>query len=351
MDKKYFLGANSCEGFVSSFGESFDPNSGWKAYIIKGGPGTGKSSFMKYVAKKANEKGCETILCPCSSDPNSLDGVILPDKKTVIMDGTSPHTVDPRYPAVCEEILNFGQFWKTDSFAKGEEIIRVTDDNKRLHQTASGYMRAIGQIMNDNLKIASACTDKKKALRLSEGLCRKYIPKSRGKAFEWVRYLTSITPEGVVFLGADGVFTEDTVIIEDELGYGANLILNRIRDYCLKNGYEIITVRNGFMPSILTDGIVIPELNLSFLRESSYTKINLPLRRIHYRRFTNASVLSRSRERLKFNKKAISTLLSAAAETLKEAKAVHDVLEGYYISAMDFDELNKFASNFVEKIL
>lgn len=350
-DKKYFLGANSSEGFVSSFGDSFDPFSGWKAYIIKGGPGTGKSSFMKYIAKISKEKSCETILCPCSSDPNSLDGVIIPDKKTVIMDGTSPHTVDPKYPAVCEEILNFGEFWKKDRFNKNRnEIIAVTDKNKALHKTASRYMQAAGQLMRDNLKTASACTNRQKALSLAQNLCRKYIPKSGGKPYEWVRYLTSITPEGVVFLGNNANLTGNTVIIEDDFGFGSTLILNKIRDFALNGGYEIVTVKNGFLPSTLLDGIIIPKLDLSFLRESSLTPINSTERRIHARRFTETSSLAKSRERIKFNKKAIKQLLLSAAATLRNAKAVHDELEGYYIDAMDFKALSKFTEEFAQKL-
>ena len=351
MDKKYFLGTNSAEGFISSFGESYDPNSGWKAYIIKGGPGTGKSSFMKKIAKSAKEKGHEIILCPCSSDPDSLDALILPDKKTVIMDGTSPHTVDPKYPGVCEEILNFGEFWKTDALNQKDEIICVTDKNKQLHKIASSYMKAAGQLIHNNLKIAAVCTDQQKVLHVADNLCRKYIPKSCGTPFEWTRYLTSITPKGFVFLGENGGLTENNVIIEDKYSFSANLILNKIRDYALTNGYEIITVKNGFLPSVITDGVIIPKLNISFLTENQYTKINLPISRIHSRRFTEISVLSRNRERLKFNKKAIDLLLTSTADTLKEAKNIHDILEGYYISAMDFDKLNLFTEKFAEKIL
>ena len=38
---KYFLATNSCEGFYSEFDNSYLPDGEWRAYIIKGGPGTG----------------------------------------------------------------------------------------------------------------------------------------------------------------------------------------------------------------------------------------------------------------------------------------------------------------------
>ena len=122
---KYFLAANSCEGFVSEFSRCYDPNDNWHVYIIKGGPGTGKSSFMKYIAAKAEEKNIQCIYCPCSSDPDSLDAIIMQDKKVVILDGTAPHTLDPKYPAVCEEILNFGEFWETEKLNDKTEITKA----------------------------------------------------------------------------------------------------------------------------------------------------------------------------------------------------------------------------------
>ena len=66
MDKfniKYFLAANSCEGFISCFAESYSANDNWRVYIIKGGPGTGKSSFMRYLASVAEERKAEYELC------------------------------------------------------------------------------------------------------------------------------------------------------------------------------------------------------------------------------------------------------------------------------------------------
>lgn len=350
---KYFLAANSCEGFISGFANSYDPKNGWKAYIIKGGPGTGKSSFMKFIAVKAAETGLKCELCPCSSDPDSLDAVIIPEKKVVIMDGTAPHTVDPVYPAVCEEILNFGQFWKNESFKENSQaIIAVTDKNKALHRATARYLKAAGQFMLDNLKIASACTESDKTERFAKALCKKYIPKGSGNGYEWVRYLCGITPKGVVSYANTILNTCDkTVIIDDEFGSCANIIMNCVRDYALKNGYSIITIKNAFLPSVLTDHIIIPELSLAFVREYEFQHFNIDQRRIHARRFINAVQLKRSRERIKFNKKALRQLLLSAAAILAEAKSLHDDLEKYYINAMDFEALTTFAESFTKKLL
>ncbi len=352
LDIKYFLATNSCEGFISSFKDCYDAKDGWRAYIIKGGPGTGKSSFMKYIAVKAAEKNIKCELCPCSSDPDSLDAVILPEKKTVIMDGTAPHTVDPVYPAACEQILDFGSFWNSEKISqKNKDIISVTDKNKSLHRSASRYLKACGNLMLENYKTQKSFTDTAKVYDYALKLCRKNIPESKKSGKEWVRYLCGTTPKGVVSYTNTIIKTcKKIIIIKDEYGSVGNIIMNTVREKALENGYEIITVKNAFLPSVITDHIIIPELSLAFVRESEFQHFAVSYRRIRAERFIDTANLSKRRERMKFNKKAVRELLISAAAVLSEAKSVHDKLEKYYIDAMDFPALTEFATKFSEKI-
>lgn len=345
---KYFLGANSCEGFVSTFGSCYDPDGGWRAYIIKGGPGTGKSSFMKFLVTKAIDKNIKTELFPCSSDPHSLDAVIFPERKVVVMDGTAPHTVDPVFPGVCEQILNFGEYWNESAFeGKTDEILKLTKHNKALHKTVSRYMHAVGQLMTDSFKIAESCTDKLKTTAYAQSLSKKYIPKKKGKGKEWVRFLCGITPIGVVSYAETVISsTNNTVAIKDDTGSVSNIIMNTVREYALNNGYEIINIKNAFLPSLICDHIIIPELSLSFVREYGFQHFSTPVRRVHARRFMSLKQLNLSREKLRFNSKAVKHLLLSASAVLSEAKSVHDDLEKHYISAMDFNKLTQFANEF-----
>ena len=53
---KFFLASHSTAGFKSVFNYLYEPEDGWFCYILKGGPGTGKSTLMKSVAEKLYEK-------------------------------------------------------------------------------------------------------------------------------------------------------------------------------------------------------------------------------------------------------------------------------------------------------
>lgn len=94
-DIRYFLGANSPDGFYSLYDQMIDPVQARRIYILKGGPGCGKSTLMRRVAARAEELGQETEYIHCSGDPDSLDAVVLPGLGVAVADGTAPHGTAP----------------------------------------------------------------------------------------------------------------------------------------------------------------------------------------------------------------------------------------------------------------
>lgn len=95
MDLSYFLGANSCRGFYSLYDDMVNLPEIDRLYIIKGGAGCGKSTFMKTIAEAANNAGLTVERILCSGDPESLDGIYLPLLRIAYLDGTAPHAAVP----------------------------------------------------------------------------------------------------------------------------------------------------------------------------------------------------------------------------------------------------------------
>ena len=54
---RFFLGANSPGGFYSLYDQLIDPAQAEEIYILKGGPGCGKSSLMHRVAEAVEAHG------------------------------------------------------------------------------------------------------------------------------------------------------------------------------------------------------------------------------------------------------------------------------------------------------
>ena len=150
MEKKtdggtYFAAMNTGDGFKSYFSEIF--GSLKQLYIIKGGPGTGKSRFMKEVAYEAERQGFTVEKYLCSSDPTSLDGIIIPHLSLGIIDGTAPHTYEPFLTGAKDNIIDLGQFWDTKALQNEISVIKEISRRKaRLYGGIYAYLKAIQSI-------------------------------------------------------------------------------------------------------------------------------------------------------------------------------------------------------------
>ena len=91
----FFAGANSGEGFQNLFPRLVDLEHTYDFMILKGGPGVGKNTFMREIGRTMEQAGANVEYLWCSGDPDSLDGVLLPDIGCGVVDGTSPHAAAP----------------------------------------------------------------------------------------------------------------------------------------------------------------------------------------------------------------------------------------------------------------
>ena len=142
-----FAAANSYGGFISDFDEIFNPRCFERIFILKGGPGTGKSTLLKELYERFSKKvHCEAIYC--SSDPFSLDGIILgSNKKIALIDGTSPHLTDPYLPGAVELIVNLGEGFDLVKLREAaSDISNISKRKSEAYSKAYSYLRLAGEI-------------------------------------------------------------------------------------------------------------------------------------------------------------------------------------------------------------
>lgn len=168
--KNYFSGSNSGTGFFNRF-DGIVPE--WEAltryFMIKGGPGVGKSTLMKEVVKKALEQGEEVECFYCSGDPDSLDGVRLVERGIVFADATSPHAMDPKYPGAVEEIVSLGDFIVREKIVKYRDGIEMlTRENKRSYERAYAFLAAAAALETERYKEVAECINQKKLGSLAD---------------------------------------------------------------------------------------------------------------------------------------------------------------------------------------
>ena len=148
MEARYFGSANGYDGFYSLFSEIFNRKKLERTFILKGGPGTGKSTFMKRLAKMCKERGANVEYYYCSSDIDSLDGVIicLNGKKFAIIDGTAPHENDAVYVGAADEIVKLGDGIDYDWIRSyRDKITTLSDQKSAAYKSAYSYLRVAGE--------------------------------------------------------------------------------------------------------------------------------------------------------------------------------------------------------------
>lgn len=114
LETRYFLSALTGAGYYALHRQFLRPPERYFC-ILKGGPGCGKSTFLKRVATPGKPPGWPSSRLHCAGDPASLDGVYFPEKRSGFFDGTAPHTVEPALFGASGEYLDLGTFCRTEA--------------------------------------------------------------------------------------------------------------------------------------------------------------------------------------------------------------------------------------------
>lgn len=350
----FFMGASSPSGFCSLFSGLHYPEKGWRLYIIKGGPGTGKSTLMKKAAAEAEKRGLYFEKIFCSSDPSSLDAVIIPSLKISIADGTSPHVIEPQYPGVSEITLDLGQFRNDEKLNESrDKIIELTKENKAKHKKCTDFLFAAGSVDSDTASIILSALKIERLHKFAEKLSEvKLRAFSDSVPVTAKRFLSALTSEGyVVFRDTLSGICEDIYVLDDPYGHAAAVILKVLSIKAREQGIDSIICHCPMSPEYKVEHLIFPDLSLGFYTSNRYHPDDFGnAKHIDCKRFLNTDILSRHKNRIAFNNRSKDELLCEALNNLSKAKSVHDELEKYYINAMDFTSLAQFSDNFIQQI-
>lgn len=338
----YFLNVVSGGKFEVHSPHSYDPADGWKVYILKGAPGTGKSNIMKMLAAEGRRRNVKTELFPCCLDPNCLDGVAFPELKRIVLDGMSPHTVEPKYPGVCEQIISLGGLWSAKKLlGKEKRILELTDQHQYLTSKAIRFVTVAAGMKGEIHKIALEHTDVAAATRFGIRMASRMIPKTKNYGGEWTRFLSGLTPEGIVFYRSTIQKTcNDVVVISDDYGPAANVILSVVKDIALERGHTVISCPNFLLPEDNLEEVLLPELRLGFVTDNKLMQFDTDFRKIRAKRFYDSEGLGKNKNRISFLKKASNEMLGEGMALLEEAKLSYDELKAINSSLINIDANN-----------
>ena len=337
----FFLGANSGRGFQNLFQRFWEPTDHYDLIILKGGPGCGKSTLMKTIGEAMEARGETVEYFHCSGDPDSLDGVHIPRIRAAVVDGTAPHTLEPRYPMAADRCVNLGEFCDLAAVKESrEEIVQYTNACSQAYRRAYRAMSAASQMADSAAALAESGLDREKLMRRTAGIISREIRGRGSGSREEYRFLGSQTWKG-------GVWRFDSIAelcprvyqLQDSFGFAAPM-LEQIRIAAAERGYRTVVCLD---PEHMEHAqhLLIPELELAFITGRDDMPVSGPVyRRIRLDAMVNTEKGKSNKARLRFAGRMTRELLGEATDALGEAKAAHDILESLYAPHMDFDAIN-----------
>ena len=343
----HFAAVNSGEGFKSFYERVFGGKDITHRYIIKGGPGTGKSSFMRRVASSAEAHGYAVEYYRCSSDPDSLDGIVFDTRsgRVAMLDGTAPHSMDAVLPGVRDEIVNLGEFWDPEILAKHyNEIVSLDALKDSAYRKAYRYLSAAAEVEKINISLAEPFLLRDK-LESAVGRLLKNVP--NGKGFSLTPAIAdSVSMKGSVRFDSYERAAKKLYIVDDHYSMGAYFLSYVIEEAQKKN----CAVRVSYRPLLpeLPDAVMLTESGVCFVM-GVHSDIDFD-GRVNMKRFIDGEGLCAVKTEYRINKRLCEALTDSAIEALADAGRYHFKLEEIYVSSMDFSAEEKFAKSFCAKL-
>lgn len=345
----YFAASNSAGGFFSYYKECFDGERIGHVYAIKGGPGTGKSYFLRAVSDFGEERGWRSEKIYCSSDPDSLDGVLLfrDGEGLAFLDATAPHVYEPKTPGLREDIVNLGAFWDVKVLQNDADSIQKLQQKKsEAYRRAYRYLASVGEMTNVRDSLVYPFLKLKGVERFAEKLTRN-IPVGKQYSVQ-PALISSVGMKGETRFDTYFAKAEQIYCIDDCKGIAAHF-MRAIGACAMEKKQQIRISYDPILPERI-DGIFFAESKIAFVvcRDG---ECNYPHKTVRLRRFVRVSDMRPIRAEVGYAQRMMRAMLDGAIEELERVKEAHFELEKLYMKAMDFDAKENFTKSFCEAVL
>ena len=350
-----FPGGNTSRGFYSYYNYIIGQEEAERIFIIKGGPGVGKSTFMKKTAYEMVELGFDVEFMHCSSDNGSLDGIVVPKAGIAMIDGTAPHVVDPKNPGAVDEIIHLGDFWNEAGMRKNrEDIIKTNKEVGRLFARAYRYLKAASELYQDIAVINGWAVDEAKINKLSNELMDEMfadIPVASVTGNLRCLFASAITPDGLKNYLNTLLTTKEVISLKGFPGAGTERLLEKVKDAALERGYNVEAYYCALYPDKL-EHLIIPGMDISLTTENQYHSSDVYITgELDFTVSLDNKLLEEYSDTLEYNRSEFDELLGKALETIGKAKLMHDDMEKYYVPNMDFEAVQRCWESTMGRIL
>ena len=339
----YFAALNTGQGFISFFREIFDSIE--TVYVIKGGSGTGKSRFMREVAEAARGKGHAVEEFLCSSDPTSLDGIVINGLGVAVLDGTAPHIHEPTLIGAREHFVDLSAFLDGKYLkSKRYEISALCASKNRRYQQIYEYLGIIYALDRSIKRLALNAFESEK---LEKAVARSLLYTTKSVKYEKrVRIRSAVSSEGHIVLNSYARKAKKRFAISDLCGLGS-MYMKSLLDKSDKLGASVEVSYSPYDPES-PDAIFYPDTSVAFYlgSEGDYDE-----EIINMRRFVDDDRLRPFKPEIRSVNRLKNSVIERMNFDFCSAKRLHNSLEEIYSSAMDFDRKESFTKAFINEII
>ena len=315
---------------------------------------------MKAIAEHFINKGEAVDKFWCSSDPDSLDGILLRGRHIAFMDGTRPHIIDPQNPGAVDTILHLGDFWDTvnlkankDNIIKSNSIIKTWFECAYINLQAASVLRSlISGIYKDAVcrgelyKTVDKILENEltgESVTIAEGQCGKY-------------FASAITHKGNLSHMKSLISDyKKLYLLSAPVGFATENIMNLISESAVHRGLCIEQYYCPMDPAEGIEHVLIPEKGIGFLTLNDYHDMDCrecdgEVCNIELREFIDWNSIEKYFDVIENCESESNRLIDQAIVYLQREKQEHDVLEGYYVPNMNFEKIKNLTAEWIAKI-
>lgn len=249
-----------------------------------------------------------------------------------------------------DTIIHLGDCWRQEDIAPHKnDIIHYNRQISGYFASAYRYLAAAEQIYLDTA-ICSAPYVKplvqKTLCQLEETYIKPLAPAGSGEGFLRKLFLTAITPSGILCYVPS--FAGVTTCVLEGDGFVTGEILQTLCKEYLAKGYDVEAFYSPLKPDTQIDHLYVPALSLLFATHDMVNQFSLPQGAVSLP--LEPSLPDDIAAAIAQNNTLLQQLLDFSVQTIRKAKATHDLLETCYVPHMDFHKVEEIKDNILNAL-
>lgn len=320
-----------------------------KVIILKGAPGTGKSTFIRLVGETMLEQGLEVEFWVSALDAITPDGVYLPQLSIAVINGSLPESIDPHYAGIREQLINLGEYWDLEAIeAHRAEIINLVDQMEISQQQVYKHLKEAGRVKADIRQINAQNLSMEKLGFVTQQLASEILESRSGEKHY---FAGALTIDGLVdYVHELSNACQKRYIFKGPAGSGKSMVIGELARQARERGYFLEYYHCGLEVDNLSM-VIIRDLQIALIEAGNVEMPPKPWDTlVDLSNCMDNSEVGDVREGSSVNYRNYESLLMKAQQQLEKSNQSNQALKKIYAGAMDLSRLDQIRMNFLAEI-